>query len=105
MPMVGQSSIAGVLIATEVKLEEENLEHENFVKLEGDVTGGAQTSSTTGVINVLGIPVTITINTEVRDVNGARVSPLVVSEDAHIPQHEYSDMVSKTLWVGGLPTV
>jgi uncharacterized protein DUF5666 len=57
--------VGGVLVAAEVKLEEENI-----IKLEGDVT---TVNGTAGTVTLLGIPVTVTASTELRDGSSARL--------------------------------
>lgn len=51
--------VGGVLVATEVKLEEEDI-----IKIEGDV---AAVDATANTVVVLGIPVTVTATTELKD--------------------------------------
>lgn len=57
--------VNGVLVATQVKLEEEDI-----IKIEGDVTA---VDAAAGTVTVLGIPVTVTADTELKDGSSAHV--------------------------------
>ena len=57
--------VGGVLVATEVKIEQEN-----NIKLEGDVTA---VNATAGTVILFGIPVTVTATTELKDDSSAQL--------------------------------